>query len=187
MHSQQGSWLAMTKAIFLDRDGVINRNIVRNGRPYAPEKLSDFVILPGVAKTVEALREAGLMVIVATNQPDVGAGRQSQAIIEQMHDILRREVPVDDIEVCFHVEGDDCQCRKPKPGMLLHAAEKYNIDLSQSWMIGDRWRDIEAGQAVGCRTVFVDYNYPNERRPERVDVVVRSLEEAVPFLLRDAA
>lgn len=174
----------MTKAVFLDRDGVINRNIVRDGRPYAPVALSEFVILPGVAEAVDLLRQAGLKIIVATNQPDVGAGRQSRAVIEQMHDVLRSEVRVDDIEMCFHVDGDACQCRKPRPGMLLRSAEKHGIDLSQSWMIGDRWRDIEAGHAAGCRTVFVDYNYPSERRPERADVVVQSLPEAVPFLLR---
>jgi D-glycero-D-manno-heptose 1,7-bisphosphate phosphatase len=176
----------MTKAVFLDRDGVINRNIVRDGRPYAPVALSDFVILPGVAEAVETLRQTGLKIIVATNQPDVGAGKQSRAVIEQMHDVLRSKVRVDDIEVCFHVEGDACQCRKPRPGMLLRSAEKHGIDLSQSWMVGDRWRDVEAGQAAGCKTVFVDYNYPSERRPEHADVVVQSLTEAVPFLLRNA-
>lgn len=175
----------MTRAVFLDRDGVINRNIFRNGRSYAPVALADFVILPGVADAVERLRSAGMMVIVATNQPDVGAGRQSRAVIEQMHDVMRKEVRVDDIEVCFHVEGDDCDCRKPKPGMLLSAAKKHGIDLSHSWMVGDRWRDVDAGVAAGCRTVFVDYDYPSEKRPTAPDVVVRSLAEAVPLLLRD--
>lgn len=182
---RKGVGASPRRAAFLDRDGVINRNEVRDGRPYAPTALANFEILPGARDAIAALRGAGYLVVVVTNQPDVGAGRQSHAVIEQMHDILRREVLVDDIEVCFHVDGDDCQCRKPKPGMLLNAAAKHNIDLSRSWMVGDRWRDIEAGQAVGCQTVFVDYNYPNERRPERVDIVVRSLEEAVPFMLRD--
>lgn len=177
----------MAKAVFLDRDGVINRNNVRNGRPYAPVALSDFIILPGVPAAVQDLRNSGLIIIVVTNQPDVGAGKQSRAVIDQMHNILCREVPVDDIEVCFHIEGDNCECRKPKPGMLLRSAEKYDIDLSQSWMVGDRWRDIDAGIAAGCRTVFLDYDYPSEQRPARADIVARSLAEAVPLMLRGAA
>lgn len=175
------------KAAFLDRDGVINRNLVRNGRPYAPVAFEDFVILPGVREATRALRQAGYLVIVATNQPDVGAGQQSREVIDAMHDLARRELEIDDIEVCFHVEGDNCDCRKPKPGMILRAARKHGIDLARSWMIGDRWRDVEAGQAAGCRTVFVNYDYPNERYPNNPDLVVRSLAEAVPFLLRDKA
>ena len=173
----------MRRAVFLDRDGVINRNIVRNGRGYAPVALDDFEILPGVPEAVARLREAGHLIIVATNQPDVGAGLQSSAVLEQMHEILRRRVPVDDIEVCFHTEGDNCDCRKPRPGMLLRSARKYDIDLSESWMVGDRWRDVDAGVAAGCRTVFVDYNYPQERRPAQADIVVGSLVEAVPLIL----
>ncbi|WP_137045755.1 HAD-IIIA family hydrolase [Pseudolabrys sp. FHR47] len=173
----------MRRAVFLDRDGVINRNIVRNGRGYAPVALEDFEILPGVPEAVGRLRDAGLMIVVATNQPDVSTGLQTPTVLDQMHDILRRQVPVDDIEVCFHTEGENCDCRKPKPGMLLRSARKYDIDLSQSWMVGDRWRDIDAGAAAGCRTVFVDYNYPQERRPTRPDLVVGSLVEAVPLIL----
>lgn len=177
------NWCVMKRAVFLDRDGVINRNIVRNGRPYAPVALSDFEILSGVPAAVSSLRQAGLMIIVATNQPDVGAGLQTSDVLEKMHDILRSQIPVDDIEVCFHREVDNCDCRKPKPGMLLRSARKYDIDLSQSWMIGDRWRDMDAGAAAGCRTAFVDYKFPQERRPARADIYVGSLAEAVPLIL----
>jgi D-glycero-D-manno-heptose 1,7-bisphosphate phosphatase len=173
----------MRPAIFLDRDGVINHNVVRSGRPYSPETLEDFVILPGVPRAVEALRRAGYLIIVVTNQPDVGAGKQSRELVEAMHDVVRRKLAVDDIEVCYHVDSDQCACRKPKPGMLLRAADKHGIALLQSFMVGDRWRDVDAGRAAGCRTVFVDYGYENEPRPERPDLIVRSLPEAVSFML----
>lgn len=172
----------MKRAVFLDRDGVINQNMVRNGRPYAPMRVEDFVILPGVAEAVRRLRNAGYVVIVATNQPDVGAGRQSLKVVENMHERMRRHVPVDDVKVCYHLDEDRCACRKPKPGMLLNAADEHSIDLSQSWMIGDRWRDMAAGRFAGCRTVFVDYGY-EEQQPESPDAVVGSLTEAMPFVL----
>ncbi len=174
----------MKRAVFLDRDGVLNRNVVRNGRPYAPSRVDDFVILPGVPAAVGALREAGYLAIVVTNQPDVGSGLQSREVVEAMHARLQREVPIDDLEVCYHIDNDNCGCRKPKPGMLLRAAGLHGIVLSRSWMIGDRWRDIDAGQAAGCRTVFVDYGY-EEPRPQQPDLVVRSLSEAVPLLLAE--
>lgn len=170
-------------AIFLDRDGVINRNIVRNGRPYAPTSVDDFILLPGVPEAVAAFCAAGYLVIVATNQPDISTGKQSRATLDLMHDRMRQAFSVDDIEVCPHVDQDNCACRKPKPGMLFNAAEKHDIDLARSWMIGDRWRDVEAGHAAGCRTILVDYDYPAEPRPKRPDAVVRSLSEAVPVVL----
>ncbi len=173
----------MRPAIFLDRDGVINQNEVRGGRPYAPETLDRFVILPGVPEAVEALRAAGFLIIVVTNQPDVRTGRQSLDTVEAMHALLREQVRVDDIEVCYHVDQDGCDCRKPKPGMLLTAARKHGIALSQSWMVGDRWRDVGAGRAAGCKTVFLDYGYTGEPAPVDPDVVARSLAGAVPRIL----
>ena len=170
------------RAVFLDRDGVLNQNTVHNGRPYAPKRTEDFVLLPKVGEAVQQLRAAGFVIIVATNQPDVGAGLQTRETVDSMHERLRREVLVDDIRVCFHVDKDNCGCRKPKPGLLLDAAKVHSIELSQSWMIGDRWRDVRAGQAAGCRTVFIDYDYA-EPRPDRPDVIVRSLVEAVPFVI----
>jgi D-glycero-D-manno-heptose 1,7-bisphosphate phosphatase len=168
-------------AVFLDRDGVISRNIVRGGRGYAPTSLAEFEILPGTAEAVAAFRAAGYLVIVATNQPDVGAGRVRREIVEAMHARLRADVAVDDIMVCYHTEADACACRKPKPGMLLAAAERHRVDLARSFMVGDRWGDVEAGRAAGCRTLFIEYGF-DERRPERPDRIVRSLPEAVPFI-----
>jgi D-glycero-D-manno-heptose 1,7-bisphosphate phosphatase len=167
----------MNRAVFLDRDGVINAGVVRNGRPYPPPSLEEFEFLPGVPEAVEALKQAGFLIVVATNQPDVATGVQRREVVEAMHDRVRRELCVDDIQVCYHVNEDKCACRKPKPGMLLSAAEALNIDLSASYMVGDRWRDIDAGKAAGCRTIWINYGY-DEQEAKDPDAVVRSLSEA---------
>ena len=174
----------MKPAIFLDRDGVLNHNEVRNGRPYAPTRLADFIILPGVPEAVRAFREASYLVIVVTNQPDIATGKQSYPAVMAMHQLMQEQVPIDDIEICPHTDADGCDCRKPKAGMLFNAAKKHGIALDRSWMIGDRWRDVDAGRSAGCRTVFIDYHYTAEPRPNQPDVVVGSLLEAVPFVLR---
>jgi D-glycero-D-manno-heptose 1,7-bisphosphate phosphatase len=172
----------MRPAVFLDRDGVINRAVVSNGKPYPPASLEAFELLPGVVEAVAALRAAGFLIIVATNQPDVATGKQRLEVVEAMHDRLRRELAVDDIRVCCHVDADGCACRKPRPGMLLEAARQWDIALEASVMVGDRWRDIEAGRAAGCRTVFIDYGYA-EPRPEAPDVIVDSLAAASRWIL----
>lgn len=173
----------MRKAVFLDRDGVINRSEVRGGKPYAPTRVADFEFLPGAAVAMAALRESGWLVIVATNQPDLATGKQSHSELEAMHRVLRRGGLVDDIKVCPHLDSDGCACRKPKPGMLMEAAREWNIDLGASIMVGDRWRDVEAGQAAGCKTIFVDHGYL-ERKPARPDGVVASLADAQRLIER---
>ena len=160
------------RAVFLDRDGVRNANVVRDGRPVAPATMAEFQLLPGVEDALRRLKAAGFLLVVVTNQPDVATGRTTQATVDAMHAELRRRLPLDDIKVCVHVDADRCQCRKPKPGMMLDAAMQWNIDLSTSYLVGDRWRDIEAGRAAGCSTVFVDYGYPQDG-PNRPDKVVR--------------
>lgn len=174
----------VTWAVFLDRDGVLNRSLVRGGRPYAPTRLEEFEWLPGIYQALDMLKGAGARLIVVTNQPDVGNGLVDQEIIEEMHRRIRVELPVDDIRVCYHRADENCACRKPLPGMIHGAAEDYGIELEQSVMIGDRWRDIEAGAAAGCRTVFIDYRY-EETRPTAPDYIVGSLPEAVPLVVRD--
>ncbi len=172
----------MVKAVFLDRDGVINANLERNGRPVAPTHLTEFRILPGVEDAARRLKAAGFLLVVVTNQPDVANGLTPRATVDAMHDEVRRRLPVDDIAVCYHVDGDDCACRKPRPGMILNAAERHGIDLAASWLVGDRWRDVHAGHAAGCRTIFVDYGYPQDQ-PAAPDKVVTSLAEAAEFIL----
>lgn len=170
--------------MFLDRDGIINRAVVRDGRPYPPAILEEFELLPGVGQTVDALREAGFLIIVVTNQPDVATGVQSRMVVEAMHDKLRTAGLCDDIKVCYHTDADGCDCRKPKPGMLIEAALEWQIDLARSFMVGDRWRDVAAGKAAGCYTFFIDYQY-RERRADNPDAVVGSLKEAGRLILQE--
>lgn len=171
-----------SRAVFLDRDGVLVIPEFRDGRSFAPKRIEDFRFYPDALNSVRSLKAAGYKVVVVTNQPDVGAGTVDRAIVEAMHDRLLRELPVDAVEVCFHTRSDDCGCRKPKPGMLLHAARRLSIDCRASFMVGDRASDVEAGRAAGCRTVFVDLGYRNEK-PDRPDHVVSSLAEATNYIL----
>jgi D-glycero-D-manno-heptose 1,7-bisphosphate phosphatase len=173
----------VNKAVFIDRDGVINRAVVRDGRPYAPETLGEFELLPGVPEAMAVLRAAGFRLIVVTNQPDVGAGRQSQEVVESMHAQLRKTLPIDDVRVCYHTDADGCDCRKPKPGMLLAAARDWDIDLRASTMVGDRWRDVGAGRAAGCKTILVESGY-DDLPAEGYDAAVTSLLEASQLILR---
>jgi D-glycero-D-manno-heptose 1,7-bisphosphate phosphatase len=154
-------------AIFLDRDGVINRAVVRAGKPYPPASLDEFVLLDGVEEACRLLKLAGFLLVVVTNQPDVGRGTQSIQAVEEMHSAMCGALPIDRVEVCY--DADDTigsNRRKPRPGMLLDAARELNIDLSRSIMIGDRWRDIDCGNAAGCMTVFIDYGYEEKLRVE---------------------
>lgn len=172
-------------ALFLDRDGVLNHSIVKDGKPFAPTTLADFEFLPGVKDALLLTKSAGFLNIVVTNQPDLSTGKidpeQSRLIFE--HCFL--QLDLDDIKVCPHLEIDQCDCRKPLPGMIFNAAKEYGIDVSKSYMIGDRWRDIECGQAAGCKTnFFIDYGY-SEKMPEPPYTLVRNLAEAVEIILEE--
>lgn len=170
------------RAVFLDRDGVLNAPVIRGGKPYPPDSLAALRILPGVDEALSRLRAAGYLNIVVTNQPDVAKGKQRVEVVEAMHDHLLRELPLDEVKVCYHSDDQGCECRKPKAGMLLQAAKDHDIDLPRSFLVGDRWRDVAAGQAAGCSCFFVDYGY-DEKRPEGPYVPVKSLPEAVALIL----
>lgn len=172
----------MNKAIFLDRDGVINQANLVNGKPISPNDISELILLPKVKKALQLLKDAGYVLIVITNQPDVARGKTKVEAVEAINQILKDSLPIDDIFTCYHDDIEDCSCRKPKPGNILKAADQYNINISNSFMIGDRWRDIEAGQCVGCKTFFIDYSY-REKQPESYDYKVKSLYEAVKIIL----
>ena len=172
----------MRRAVFLDRDGVINRAIVRDGKPYPPVNLEDLEILPGVSEALKKLHAADYLLIVVTNQPDVARGTAMKADVERMNSQLSLQLPLDDIKTCYHDGSDGCPCRKPLPGALLKAAKEHDIDLSKSFMVGDRWRDIEAGQRAGCKTFFLNYRY-TEQQPEMPDFIVSSLLEAQKIIL----
>jgi D-glycero-D-manno-heptose 1,7-bisphosphate phosphatase len=170
------------RAVFLDRDGVINANLERGGRPVAPTRLADFKLLPGVQDAVQQLKELGYLVIVITNQPDVANGLCERATVEAMHDIIRTRLPIDDIRTCFHNDAAGCDCRKPKPGLILAAAAEHGIDLARSYVVGDRWRDVAAGRTAGCFTIFIDYSYQQDG-PNFPHVVAKSLPEAAAIIL----
>ena len=174
----------LRRAVFLDRDGVINRALEREGKPYPPTSLAEFEILPDVPVACAKLKAAGFLLVVTTNQPDVGRGTLAKEVVEKIHAHLTAQLPVDRVEVCFHPgKGlSDCDCRKPKPGMLLHAARELGIDLAQSWMVGDRWRDVDCGHAAGCKTVFIDRGYSEELK-QKPDFSARHLGEAADIIL----
>ena len=173
----------MSRAVFLDRDGVINRAIVRQRRPYPPSTPAELEVLPGVDRALTALKQAGFLLIVVTNQPDVARGTTQKEVVEAINLSLASKLPIDEFFTCFHDNVDDCECRKPKPGALLAAAEKHGIDLAASFMVGDRWRDIEAGYRAGCQTLFIDYGY-DEKQPDQFDFKVSSLLEAATEILK---
>jgi D-glycero-D-manno-heptose 1,7-bisphosphate phosphatase len=175
---------AANRAVFLDRDGVVNLAVVRDGKPYPPDNVSEMVINPDAESALAKLKAAGFLLVVVTNQPDVARGVQSRAIVEEMHRELRAKLPIDDFFACFHDDIDCCDCRKPAPGLLLQAAEQHDIELSQSFLIGDRWRDVEAGYRAGVETVLIDYGY-RERGPEHEPAIrVKSLTEAAERIVR---
>jgi D-glycero-D-manno-heptose 1,7-bisphosphate phosphatase len=182
MNSSLGEPPMPRRAVFLDRDGILNAAVVRDGRPYPPASLAEMTLLPGVEDACARLKKCGLLLIVVTNQPDIARGKAAIGEIETINATLKARLGLDEICVCPHDDADNCACRKPKPGLLLDAAKRWKIDLAKSFMIGDRWRDVEAGRAAGCRTIFVDYGYA-ERRPDAPDLVAASLAAVVPDII----
>jgi D-sedoheptulose 7-phosphate isomerase len=173
------------RAVFLDRDGVLNRAILREGKPYPPQTLADLEIMPGAAAALDLLRGQGFLLLVASNQPDVSRGAQEQSVVEQMNGVLRNELLLDDFFVCYHDDSDRCACRKPRPGLFTMAAGAHNVDLRASYAVGDRWRDVEAGANAGCRTVWIDAGY-QERSPKVPPAArVASLSEAAAWIRED--
>jgi len=168
------------QAIFLDRDGVLNRAVVRAGKPYPPATVDELEILPGTESALARLKAAGYALVVTTNQPDIARGTAPRATIDAIHKRLAAVLPIDDFRVCPHEDRDACACRKPLPGLLLNPP---TIDVAASVMVGDRWRDIEAGRAAGCKaTILIDYHY-DEQLPHEPDVRVASLTEAAEWIL----
>lgn len=171
------------RAVFLDRDGVLVVPEMRDGRSYAPRSIEAFRIYPYAAEALARLKAAGYLLIVVTNQPDIGNGLVSADAVSEMHRLLTQALPIDRIEMCPHSQSEACNCRKPKPGMLIDAARHCEIDLAASVMVGDRFSDVEAGRAAGCRTIFMDLGYQSEAKPVAADYAVRSLREAADVIL----
>lgn len=169
----------MKRAVFLDRDGVIIRTDIRDGKPYAITSLEALDILEGVENAIQRFKEAGFMTIVVSNQPDVAAGKVSLEDVEAMNRMLMEKLAIDDIKVCY---DSTASCYKPNPGMLVEAAKEHEISLEESYMIGDRWRDVGAGKAAGCYTVFIDCGY-TEHLTDTPDAIVSSITEAADLIL----
>jgi D-glycero-D-manno-heptose 1,7-bisphosphate phosphatase len=174
------------RAVFLDRDGVLNRAIVRDGKPYPPASLEELEIVEDAAGSLARLKDLGFLLLVVTNQPDVARGTQTLETIHALHEAMLQALPLDGFLICPHDDRDGCRCRKPLPGLLLEAQARYGVDLGRSFLVGDRWRDIDAGRAAGCRTVLLDRNY-RERGPSLPpDARVVSLRDAVDWIVRNA-
>jgi len=169
-------------AVFLDRDGVLNEAVVREGKPFPPTSPDEVVVVRGMAAACDRLRRAGFALVVVTNQPDVARGRQSESGVAAINSVLRHTVDLDAIYVCPHDNADRCSCRKPEPGMLVAAAHDLSLDLDRSFMVGDRWSDMAAGQRAGCRTVYIDNGY-QEQQPAAPDHVVDHPVEALDWIL----
>jgi D-glycero-D-manno-heptose 1,7-bisphosphate phosphatase len=172
----------LRQAVFLDRDGVIVVPEFRDRRSFAPRRLQDFRLYPEAATSLQKLKQAGFLLAVVTNQPDVGNGLISRSEVEAMHEIMRRELPLDAVKVCFHGQAERCDCRKPRPGMILEAADELGINLKRSFMVGDRSSDVEAGRAAGCATVFIDLGYALPA-PDSPDYVARSIGQAAELII----
>jgi D-glycero-D-manno-heptose 1,7-bisphosphate phosphatase len=167
---------AARHAVFLDRDGVLNHLVTRDGVPVSPRQLEDFRLAEDAGPAVRQLHDCGLLVFVVTNQPDIARGRLAPENLARMSDMLYEFLGVDEVAVCPHDDGDGCGCRKPRPGLLLGLAERWNVDLRRSFVVGDSWKDVEAGRRVGCRTILLDRARGGACTPDRV---VATLREAV--------
>jgi D-glycero-D-manno-heptose 1,7-bisphosphate phosphatase len=172
----------MRRAVFLDRDGVLNAPVIRDGKPHPPAALEEVRVLQGVAQATKMLHEAGLLLAVISNQPDVARGTQQRANVEAINNWLGTQLPLDRFDVCYHDDADDCDCRKPKPGLILRSARSLDADLATSFVVGDRWRDIEAGKAAGCSSIWIDWGYA-EKAPTAQDFRATSLLDAAEWIL----
>jgi D-glycero-D-manno-heptose 1,7-bisphosphate phosphatase len=173
------------KAIFLDRDGVLNHVVLSKNKPFPPATLEELIVFEDAPQALMILKKAGFLLIGATNQPDVARGKTPRNVVEAINLELITQLALDDIRVCYHDDKDCCACRKPLPGLLLQAAIEYNIDLSQSIMIGDRWKDIEAGKEAGCKTIWLRNYYTEKAPPRPPDFIAVSLLEAAQWIVNN--
>jgi len=168
------------KAIFLDSDGVLNKAIMKDGKPVAPTTLSELDIPEEVKPALDRLKAAGYLLICVTNKPDIARGLMTQEAVDTIYEKMRRDLPLDDFFMCY---VENSACYKPQPGLLFDAAKKHAIDLSQSYMIGDRWRDVEAGHHAGCKTVWIDRGYAEKKPTPPAHYTAHSLTEATQWIL----
>ena len=173
----------MNSAIFLDRDGVVNFSIIRDKKPYAPMYLSELEIIPEIKKVIDFFKQRQFKVLVVTNQPDVARGKVTIDEVEKINEFIQSQLSIDEIFTCYHDDQDQCECRKPKPGAFMTLSKKYNIDLTESIMVGDRAKDIEAARNANCPSVFIDYGY-SEPKPVTQNYTINSVEGLLMCLER---
>lgn len=176
--------VAKKRAVFLDRDGVLIESVVVDGKPYPAPDVESVRFVEGAQDLCRSLTDAGYLLICVTNQPDVARGTTKRQTVEAINRFIAGKIGIDRFEVCYHDDADGCDCRKPKPGLIIAAAQELDIDLGRSFMIGDRWKDVEAGKHAGCRTIFVDYSYDEAMRSEP-DYRVRQVADAADIILNN--
>ena len=169
------------KCVFLDRDGVINKPIIIDDKPYSPRSIYEFELLPNIEYYLKKVSSLGFFTIIITNQPDIRTKHIDEKLLNQFHNIIIKKMPITDIYICKHIASDNCSCRKPKSGLILNAAKKYKINLKKSYFIGDRWKDIDAANLVGCHSVFIDYGY-KEKLKTIPKNNVKSIKEAFEII-----
>lgn len=177
-----GTLMKKQKAVFLDRDGVLNHAIIKQGKPYPPASLDEVVIPHDALPALQLLKSLGYLLIGATNQPDVARGTTERSLVEAINAKLLAALPLNEIRVCYHDDKDGCDCRKPLPGLMIQAAQEHHIELSQSIMIGDRWKDIEAGQRAHCKTIWLNQDYQEKQPQQAPDYITTSLMQAANWI-----
>lgn len=173
----------MHKAIFLDRDGILNNAILIDGKPYPPRTIKDVVISNGIVEKLSRLKEKGFLLIGVTNQPDVVRGDTTRKLVESINSYIKSELRLDALYVCYHDDKDNCLCRKPKPGLILNALKKYQISATLSYMVGDRWKDIEAGKRAGCKTIWVNNFYLEEYKSSEPSYTCANPADAFQWII----
>jgi len=172
----------MNRAVFLDRDGVLNVAPVKDGKPLSPRGVNELRIVDDAKLSIMALIEKGFKIVVVTNQPEISRGNLTWNSLQEMHQVLKSELRIEHFYVCPHDDIDNCSCRKPKPGMILRAAQELSIDTDLSYLVGDRWKDIEAGQRAGCQCVYIERGY-REKKPTGVFITAKTLNDATNSIM----
>ncbi|MDA9990842.1 HAD-IIIA family hydrolase [Paracoccaceae bacterium] len=170
-------------AVFLDRDGVLLRSDIIRGKAYAIRSIKEYELLPNVLKSLELLKLLDFCLVVITNQPDIGNGLCSEAVSTQIHERLIRETPIEHVYMCPHQQNSYCYCRKPAPGMIFKAQLELDLDLTSSWVVGDRASDVQSGFNAGCKSIFIDLQY-KEKKPDIQNATSNNLEDAVKIIAK---
>jgi D-glycero-D-manno-heptose 1,7-bisphosphate phosphatase len=169
----------------LDRDGVVNRALVRDGLPFPPRSLDELSLEVDAKEALSLMDGRGFFLIVVSNQPDVGRGTMGRDVVDSINTALAKELPIGDFFICFHGGAENCDCRKPAPGLIFEAAKVHGLDLGRSYLVGDRWRDVGAGKSAGISTVFIDRGYVEKRPDPPADVTVSTTLQAAEWIVRD--